>query len=74
MPWIKVSSDVHKAMKEYLLAIEEMNLGELVEATFDFAMANLPEFEEFAEIEAEEVEEEQSEEETGEEDIEEEED
>lgn len=50
MPWIKVSSEVHKAMKQYLLDIEGMSLGDLVEDAFAFAIENLDDFEEFAEI------------------------
>jgi hypothetical protein len=50
MPWIKVSSEVHKAMKQYLLDIEGMSLGDLVGNAFAFAIENLNDFEEFAEI------------------------
>jgi hypothetical protein len=50
MPWIKVSSEVHNAMKQYLLDIEGMSLGDLVEDAFSFAIENLNDFEEFAEI------------------------
>jgi hypothetical protein len=46
MPWIKVSSETHKAMKEYLVDVEGLTLGELVEDAFCFAMENLPDFEE----------------------------
>jgi hypothetical protein len=71
MPWIKVPSEVHKAMKEYLVDIEDMTLGDLVENAVCFAMKNLQEFEEFAEIgeaEEEETEEEGETEEDAEED------
>lgn len=50
MPWIKVSSEVHNAMKQYLLDIEGMSLGDLVGNAFAFAIENLNDFEEFAEI------------------------
>jgi hypothetical protein len=50
VPWIKVSSEVHNAMKQYLLDIEGMSLGDLVENAFSFSIENLGDFEEFAEI------------------------
>jgi TATA-binding protein-associated factor Taf7 len=72
VPWIKVSSDLHKGMKEYLVDIEGMSLGDLVEAAIAFAIENLDDFEEFAEIgeteEDTEEEEEESEDEEEEED------
>ena len=65
MPWIKVSSEVHQAMKQYLLDVEDMSLGDLVEEAFSFAIENLDDFEEFAEIgETEEDTEEDTEEES----------
>ena len=65
MPWIKVSSEVHQAMKQYLLDIEDMSLGDLVENAFSFVIENLDDFEEFAEIgETEEDTEEDTEEES----------
>ena len=64
MPWIKVSSEVHKAMKQYLLDIEDMSLGDLVEDAFSFAIEKLDDFEEFAEIGETEEESEEEEEET----------
>jgi hypothetical protein len=72
MPWIKVSSDVHNAMKQYLLDIEGLSLGDLVDNAFSFAMENLDDFEKFAEIEETEEEEEEGEEEESEEEEEEE--
>jgi hypothetical protein len=66
VPWIKVSSEVHNAMKQYLLDIEGMSLGDLVGNAFAFAIENLGDFEEFAEIgETEEEEEETKDEEEG---------
>lgn len=61
MPWVRVSSNVHKAMKEFLVDIEGITLGELVEDTFQYAMENVPDFEDFLELE--ETEEEEGEEE-----------
>jgi len=51
MPWVKVSSDAHKDMKQFLVDIEGLSLGELVEAAFEFAMESLEEFEKFLELE-----------------------
>ncbi len=45
MPWVKISSEAHKDMKQYLVDIEGMSLGELVENAFSFAMEKLEEFE-----------------------------
>jgi hypothetical protein len=50
MPWVKISSDAHKDMKQYLVDIEGLNLGELVESAFEYAMQNLEEFEKFLEL------------------------
>ena len=47
MPFVKISGESHKAMKQYLVDIDGVNLGELVEAAFQYSMENLPEFEEF---------------------------
>jgi len=44
MPWVKISSEAHKDMKQYLVDIEGLSLGELVEAAFEFAMQNLEDF------------------------------
>jgi hypothetical protein len=51
MPWIKVSSDAHKDMKQYLVDIEGLSLGQLVESAFEFCMENLEEFEVFLNLE-----------------------
>ena len=51
MPWVKVSSDAHKGMKQYLVDVEGLSLGELVEAAFGFSMENLGEFEKFLGLE-----------------------
>lgn len=51
MPWIKISSEVHKDMKQYLVDINDVNLGDLVEASFQFCMENLESFEKFIELE-----------------------
>jgi len=51
MPWIKVSSDAHKGMKQYLVDVEGLSLGELVERAFEFSMENLEEFEKFLGLE-----------------------
>lgn len=58
MPWVKIDSEAHKAMKEYLVDIEGINLGDLVEAAFEYAMQNIKDFEDFLELDAEEGEEE----------------
>jgi hypothetical protein len=73
MPWIKVSSEVHKAMKEYLVDVEDLTLGELVEEAFFFAMENMDSFEEGL-LEEEDEEQETEEDEEGKEAEEEEED
>ena len=52
MPWIKVSKDAHNDMKQYLVDIEGLTLGELVECAFEFSMQNLKGFEDFLELEA----------------------
>jgi hypothetical protein len=54
MPWVKTSSEAHKAMKQYLVDIEGLTLGELVEATFSYAMENIEDFEGFLELEGSE--------------------
>jgi hypothetical protein len=51
MPWIKVSKDAHKDMKQYLVDVEGLSLGELVESAFEFCMQNLEKFEEFLGLE-----------------------
>lgn len=50
VPWIKVSSEAHKDMKQYLVDIEGIGLGELVEACYEYAMQNLKDFEAFLEL------------------------
>jgi len=51
MPWVKISSEAHKDMKQYLVDIEGMNLGDLVEALLTYAMENLEDFEKFLDLE-----------------------
>ena len=51
MAWIKISSEAHKDMKQYLVDVDGLNLGELVEASFEFCMENLEAFEKFLELE-----------------------
>lgn len=51
MPWVKIPSEAHKDMKQYLVDIDGLNLGELVEAAFEFCMENLEAFEKFLELE-----------------------
>lgn len=51
MPWVKISSEAHKAMKQYLVDIEGMSLGELAEDAYGFAMENLEDFEKFVGLE-----------------------
>jgi hypothetical protein len=51
MPWVKISSDAHKDMKQFLVDIEGLSLGELVEAAFEYCMENLEAFEKFLELE-----------------------
>jgi hypothetical protein len=51
MPWVKISSEAHKAMKQYLVDIEGMSLGELAEDAFSFAMEKLEDFEKFVDLE-----------------------
>jgi hypothetical protein len=74
MPWIKVSSEAHKDMKQYLVDIEGIGLGELVEACYEYAMQNLKDFEAFLELEGTDETEEESEGDTEEEKTEDEED
>ena len=45
MPWVKISSEAHKDMKQYLVDIEGLSLGELAGTAFEFAMQHLEEFE-----------------------------
>ena len=51
MPWVKISSEAHKDMKQFLVDVDGLNLGELVEASFEFCMENLEEFDKFLELE-----------------------
>jgi hypothetical protein len=51
MPWVKISSEAHKAMKQYLVDIDGLSLGELAEDAFGFAMENLEGFEKFLDLE-----------------------
>jgi hypothetical protein len=51
MPWVKVSDETHKDMKQFLVDIDGLSLGDLVEAAFDFAMQNLEGFEESLDLE-----------------------
>jgi sRNA-binding protein len=67
MPWIKVSSEAHKDMKQYLVDIEGIGLGELVEACYEYAMQNLKDFEAFLELEETDETKEESEEDAAEE-------
>jgi len=60
MPWVKVSKDAHNDMKQYLVDVEGLSLGELVEAAFEFCMQNLEDFEKFLQLE--EIDEEEKEE------------
>jgi hypothetical protein len=63
MPWVKISSEAHKDMKQYLVDIDSLSLGELVEAALEFAMQNLEDFEKLLDLEeTEEVNGEQEEE------------
>lgn len=51
MAWIKISSDSHKDMKQFLVDVDGLNLGELVEAAFEFCMENVEDFEKFLGLE-----------------------
>jgi hypothetical protein len=51
MPWVKISSDAHKDMKQFLVDIDGLSLGELVEAAFEYCMENLEPFEKFLDLE-----------------------
>jgi hypothetical protein len=51
MPWVKISEDAHKDMKQYLVDVEGLSLGELVEAALGFSMENLGKFEKFLGLE-----------------------
>lgn len=66
MSWIKISSEVHKDMKQYLIDVDGLNLGELVEAAFEFCMEKLKDFEKFLELEEPEETEKDKEEKEGE--------
>ena len=61
MPWIKISSETHKAIKEYLVDVEGLTIGDFVDDAVLFAMDNIEKFEEYAEIEDIEEEEEEGE-------------
>jgi hypothetical protein len=50
MPWVKISSDCHKDMKQYVVDVDELSLGELVEAAFEYCMENLEDFEKFLDL------------------------
>jgi ribosomal protein L12E/L44/L45/RPP1/RPP2 len=50
MPWVKISKDAHRDMKEFLVDIEGISLGELVELAFEYAMENVADFEAFLEL------------------------
>jgi hypothetical protein len=64
MPFVKISSDAHKDMKQFLVDIDGLSLGELVEAAFEYCMENLEPFEKFLELdESEEAEEDEQDEE-----------
>ena len=64
MPQIVVSKDLLKAIKEYLVDVEGLTIGQFVEEAIFFAFEHLKEFEEYLGLEEEEV---ASEEETEEE-------
>lgn len=51
MPWVKISSDAHKDMKQFLVDVDGLSLGELVEAAFEYCMENVEAFEKFLELE-----------------------
>jgi hypothetical protein len=51
MPWVKISSDAHKDMKQFLVDIDGLSLGELVESAFEYCMENLEGFDKFLELE-----------------------
>jgi len=51
MPFVKISKDAHKDMKQFLVDIEGLTLGELLECAFEYAMQNIKDFEDFLEIE-----------------------
>lgn len=51
MPWVKISSEAHKDMKQYLVDIDGLSLGQLAEAAFEFCMENLEDFEKFLALE-----------------------
>ncbi|MCJ7482472.1 MAG: hypothetical protein MUO31_05850 [Thermodesulfovibrionales bacterium] len=54
MPTVIVSSECHKAIKQYLVDISGYDIGELIEDAVFFAMDHLEEFEEVVGIEDEE--------------------
>jgi hypothetical protein len=64
MPCVKISSDAHKDMKQFLVDVDGLSLGELVEAAFEYCMENLEPFEKFLELEESEETEEAEEDET----------
>lgn len=51
VPWIKISEDIHNAMKQYLVDVNGITLGGLAEASVEYAMENLKDFEDFLELE-----------------------
>jgi len=53
MPFVKISKDAHKDMKQYLVDVEGLTLGELIEVAFEYAMQNVEDFAEFLELEPE---------------------
>lgn len=64
MPQIVVSTDLLKAIKEYLVDVEGLTIGQFVEDAVFFALENVTEFEEYIELEEVESEEEGYEEES----------
>jgi hypothetical protein len=61
MPWVKISSDAHKDMKQFLVDVEGLSLGDLVEAAFEFCMESVEDFEKFLGLEETEDESDQEE-------------
>lgn len=51
MPWIKISSEAHKDMKQYLVDVDGLSLGDLVAEAFQYCMENLEDFETFLGLE-----------------------
>jgi hypothetical protein len=62
-----ISSECHKAIKQYLVDVENYDIGDFIEDAVFFAMDHLDEFEEVVGIEAESEDEGESEEEKEEE-------